>query len=246
MKGNEDLNKGSIAVEEKTSESESKILSTSAPVIKVKGGRIYDFFKRIFDFVCSFLAIVVLGIPMLIIGLIVKITSKGPVFYKDKRIGRNGKSITVLKFRSMHKDAEKRIKEFLSQEDYERWLIERKLDKDPRITKFGKFLRRTSLDELPQLFNIFVGQMSFVGPRPVIERELTDNYTEEEIRILLLARPGLTGYWQVYARGNANYASKKRQAMELEYFKHRGFWFDIGLIFKTIPVVLKKDESKQL
>lgn len=243
----EELNTGSVAVSEKTDNTESElnsINSTPSTSIKVKGGRVYAFFKRIFDIFCSFFAIIILSIPMLIIGLLVKLTSKGSMIFKDYRIGKNGKCIPVLKFRTMHKDAEKRIKEYLTDEEYERWLVERKLENDPRITKLGNFLRKTSLDELPQLFNILIGQMSFVGPRPVIERELTDNYTEEEIKVLLLARPGLTGYWQVYAKGDTNYTTKKRQAMELEYFKHRGFWYDIGLIFKTIPVVLKKDRIK--
>ena len=232
---------GIVAVEEtiektKVQEREIKIV--------VKDGKAYSFFKRAFDIFCSFLAIVVLSWFLLIMAILVKVTSKGPVLFKDKRVGRNGKEIKVYKFRSMYVDAESRLREYLTEEQYQNWLVERKIDNDPRITKLGKFIRKTSIDELPQLFNILKGDMSIVGPRPITKLEIDLNFTEEERKILLLARPGLTGYWQVYGRSDVDYASGERQRLELEYYSHRGFWFDIKLILLTVPAVLKSKGAK--
>lgn len=209
-------------------------------IIEVRGGKLYAFLKRLEDIVASLLAIIILFIPMLIIGLLVKLTSKGPFFFKDKRVGKGGKEITVLKFRSMYIDAESNIDKYLTEEQKIQWVRERKLDPDPRITKVGRFIRKTSLDELPQIFNIFKGDLSIVGPRPITKKEMDTNYNDYEKSILTLARPGLTGYWQVCGRSNVNYESGERQKLELEYFEKRGFWFDIGIIFKTIPAVLRK------
>lgn len=209
-------------------------------IIEVRGGKLYAFLKRLEDIVASLLAIIILFIPMLIIGLLVKLTSKGPVFFKDKRVGKGGKEIVVLKFRSMYIDAESNIDKYLTEEQKIQWVRERKLDPDPRITKVGRFIRKTSLDELPQIFNIFKGDLSIVGPRPITKKEMDTNYNDYEKSILTLARPGLTGYWQVCGRSNVNYESGERQKLELEYFEKRGFWFDIGIIFKTIPAVLRK------
>lgn len=207
-------------------------------IIEIKGGKLYFFLKRTMDICASFLGIVILALPLLIVGLIVKLTSKGPILFKDKRVGKDNKEITVYKFRSMYIDAEENIDKYLTKEEKERWLVERKLDNDPRITPIGKFIRKTSIDELPQLFNIFKGDLSIVGPRPITRLELEQNYTENETNILLSARPGLTGYWQVCGRSNVSYESRERQRLEIEYFTKRGFWFDIGIIFKTIPAVL--------
>ena len=143
----------------------------------------------------------------------------------------------------MYYDAESNIDKYLTPEQKETWLRERKLDNDPRITKLGRILRKTSLDELPQLFNILFGSMSVVGPRPISTKEL-DNFTDEELEILFTAKPGLTGYWQVYGRSDVDFESGERQRLELEYFSKRSFWFDIGLIFKTIPSVLSSKGAK--
>ena len=207
--------------------------------IKIKGGLIYAFFKRAFDIISSLVALLMLSPILIIFALLVKLTSRGPVFFKDRRVGKNGKEIKVYKFRSMYMDAESRLKEYLTEEQYQTWLVERKIDNDPRITKLGKFIRKTSIDELPQLINIFKGDMSVVGPRPITKLEIDLNFSEEERKVLLTARPGLTGYWQVYGRSDVDYASGQRQKLELEYYTKRGFWFDIKLIFLTIPAVLK-------
>ena len=204
----------------------------------------YLFVKRAFDIFSSFLAICLLSWLLFIILIIQIFVTKGHPVFADSRICKGGKVRKILKFRSMYYDAESNIDKHLTPEQKEIWLRERKLDNDPRITKFGKFLRKTSLDELPQLFNIFVGTMSVVGPRPMSQREINEEFTDEQRAIIFLARPGLTGYWQVNGRNNVNFISGKRQEMEIEYFYKRGLLFDLGLILKTVPAVLSKRGAK--
>ena len=203
----------------------------------IKGGKLYYFNKRIFDFISSFFVIVLISWLILIIFIIQIFATKGHPIFADRRVGYKGKNIRVYKFRTMYFDAETNINKYLTPEQLEIWKRERKLDNDPRITKFGKFLRKTSLDELPQLFNILFGSMSVIGPRPITRKE-EENFFPSELKILHMAKPGLTGYWQVVARNNADFDSGERQKLELEYFTKRGFWYDFGLIFRTIPAVL--------
>ncbi len=212
--------------------------------IIVKGGKMYAFSKRAFDIVSSFCVILLISLLLLILFIIQIFVTKGHPIFKDKRIGKNGKVINVYKFRSMYYDAETNIDKYLTAEQKEIWLKERKLNNDPRITSFGRILRKTSLDELPQLFNILFGSMSVVGYRPMSKRELDLNFTDEERYVLSHAKPGLTGYWQVYGRSDVDFESGKRQKLEMEYFSKRGFWFDLTLIFKTIPAVLKHKGAK--
>lgn len=211
---------------------------------KPKGNWFYFFFKRVFDIVASLLGLILIWWIMLIVAIAVKCNSKGPVIFADRRVGKNGKIIKVFKFRSMFIDAEANIDSYLSPEQKEQWLKERKLENDPRITKVGRFIRKTSLDELPQLFNIFGGSMSVVGTRPITIRELEDSFTKDEQQILKSGKPGLTGYWQVYGRGEAEYCTGERQKLELEYFYRRSLAFDLKLIFLTIPAVLKHKGAK--
>lgn len=222
---------------EENNKQESRIPS------KIKGNWLYFFLKRCFDFIMSLIAILLLSWLLLIIFIIQIFATKGHPIFPDKRVGRKGKLIRVLKFRSMYYDAETNIDKYLTPEQKEIWLRERKIEPDPRITKFGRFIRKTSLDELPQLFNIFIGNMSFVGPRPISEKELS-NFIKEELDVLLTAKPGLTGYWQVSGRNNIDFKSGERQKVELEYFSKRGFFYDIGIIFRTIPAVLTKRGAK--
>lgn len=211
---------------------------------EIKNGKVYRFLKRTFDIVSSFLAICLLSWLLFIIFVIQLFATKGHPIFFDPRVGRKGKIFKVFKFRSMYFDAESNIDKYLTPVQKEKWLKERKLDNDPRITKFGKFLRKTSLDELPQLFNIFIGTMSVVGPRPMSQREINDEFTEEQRQILFLSRPGLTGYWQVNGRSDVDFSSGKRQEMEIEYFYKRTIWFDLGLIFKTVPAVFSHKGAK--
>lgn len=197
----------------------------------------YLFIKRCFDIVSSFFVILFLSLPLIVIAIIVKCSSKGPVLFKDVRVGKHGKTIKVLKFRSMYIDAEQRLEKYLTPAEIEEWKRERKIANDPRITKIGKFLRKTSLDELPQLFNILFGSMSVVGPRPITKQELDEHYTDEQKKILLSARPGLISNWGVNGRSEVLFLNGKRQELELEYFKKRSLWFDLKLIFKAIGAV---------
>ena len=205
-------------------------------IFHVRGNKFYHFMKRLEDICASFLAIVILSIPMLIIGLIVKLTSKGPMIYVSKRVGKDGKVFNFYKFRSMRENAEEELKLLLEHNEIEGGVIF-KMKEDPRITKFGKFLRKTSLDELPQLFNILKGDMSLVGPRPYTVREY-ELYSERD-KLRLKVPQGLTGEWQV--RGRCNTSFEEMVDMDLDYIQNkRGFWYDIGLLFRTIPVFFGK------
>ena len=211
---------------------------------KIKGNNWwYRFTKRCFDFISSLLLILVISWFVLILFIINFIATKGHPIYKDKRVGYKGKEINVYKFRSMYFDANDNPEKYFTKEQMEIWLRERKVDNDPRITKFGNFLRKTSLDELPQLFSILFGTLSVIGWRPISKIETT-NFYPKELEILYSGKPGLTGYWQVKARSNADFESGERQRLELEYYTKRGFWYDLGLIFRTIPAIIRKRGAK--
>lgn len=212
----------------------------NAYVIKRKP--VYHFSKRIFDFVFSLIALIVLSPVFLVLAIIIKGQDGGPVFYKQMRIGKNGKMIGVYKFRSMKVGADC-LEDVLTPEQLEQYQKEFKLEDDPRVTKIGEFLRKTSLDELPQLANILGGSLSFVGPRPVIDSEINMYSKEEQIKFLSV-KPGLTGYWQAYARNNATYATGQRQKMELHYVDKASFWFDLRILLRTVKVVITRDGAK--
>lgn len=211
--------------------------------------------KRCFDVVSALCASILLLIPMAAIAAVVMVKDLGNPFYVQKRVGKDGKPLRVFKFRSMKRNAD-HLEEMLTPEQLEEYHREYKLTDDPRLLGykrpgdsqkcFGAMIRRTSIDELPQiLFNILLrGDMSVVGPRPILEDELEENYTPEEQAVLLSAKPGLTGYWQAYARNNATYATGERQAMELYYVRNRSFGLDIKIILHTVVSVLRKDGAK--
>lgn len=219
-------------MESAKSKSINKSASPSGHAIKKKP--VYDFFKRIFDIVCSLIALIILSPVFLIMAILVKTTSEGPAFFAHKRVGKNGKEIKIYKFRSMVTNAEELIKQFTPEQkaEYEKNF---KLENDPRITKVGKFMRKTSLDELPQLLNILKGDISIVGPRPVteVETEIYGNYRD----MLLSVKPGLTGFWAANGRSDTTYT--RRGAMEIYYVKNRSLWLDIKIIFKTFASVFK-------
>lgn len=205
--------------------------------IKVKGGKAYAFFKRAFDIFSSFLALIVLFPFLLIIGILVKVTSKGPIFYVSERVGQNGKVFKFYKFRTMVENADQQLNQLLEQNEVEGG-VTFKMENDPRLTKFGKFLRKSSIDELPQLLNILKGDMSVVGPRPCTPREF-ELYGDKEKNRLLVPQ-GLTGEWQVNGRSNTTF--DEMIDLDLEYIeKKRGFWYDIGIIFRTLPAVFRQD-----
>lgn len=202
---------------------------------------VYEVFKRLFDLVVSLVLVIVLSPVLLVIAIAVAAEDGFPVLYKAKRVGRYGKPIQVYKFRSMRKNAD-RLEDFLSPQELEEYKKNFKLQRDPRITKVGAFLRKTSLDELPQLFNILSGKLSLVGPRPVLQEE-TELYGEKR-ELLLSCKPGLTGLWQARGRSNVTYENGARQALELQYVRERSFLLDIKIMFWTVGAVIRMDGAR--
>ena len=192
---------------------------------------IYAFVKRCFDFFASFFALLLLALPMLIIAIAVKCSSPGKVFYAQDRLGKNGKKIKVVKFRTMVSDAEK---------DGAQWS---QGDKDPRITKIGSFLRKTRMDELPQLFGCLIGTLSLVGPRP--ERGVFYDKFEEHVHGFserLKVKPGLTGLAQV--SGGYDLRPEEKVIYDVEYIKKRSLWLDIKILFRTVGVIFNHSGAK--
>ena len=192
--------------------------------------------KRTGDIVFS-LAVLTLGSPVyLVLGVLVKLTSRGPVFYVQQRVGRDYRSFGVIKFRTMRRDADNVLGRLLAQSPdlAEEFRNDYKLKNDPRITPLGKFLRRSSLDELPQFLNVLRGEMSVVGPRPIVRDEL-ERYGDRMDEVLAV-RPGLTGLWQVSGRNNLSYATRVK--LDVRYARYRNFWMDLRIIIRTIGVVL--------
>lgn len=209
-----------------------------------KTGLFYRFVKRAFDFTFSLLLLLLIGWFLIIVAIFVSISSHGTPLYKDKRVGRWGKELNVLKFRSMFVDANTKPEKYLNKEQLEQFKNERKVDNDPRVTKIGRLIRKTSIDELPQIINIFLGNMTFVGPRPITQQEFDLHFTPKQTKIYQSAKPGLTGYWQVSGRNDISFGSGERQRIELEYFRIRGIWTDTKILFKTIPAVLEHKGAK--
>ena len=192
--------------------------------------------KRIGDIIFS-LIVLTLGSPIFIsIAILVKLSSPGSVFYIQKRVGRNYREFGCIKFRTMYKDADDLLPNLLEIYPLMRKEFEKdfKLRQEPRITKLGRFLRRSSLDELPQFFNVLKGEMSVVGPRPIVSNEIIKYslFMEEVISV----RPGLTGLWQVSGRNNLSY--KKRVELDLFYARNRNFLLDLEIIILTLGVLL--------
>lgn len=197
---------------------------------------VYPRVKRVLDVVLSVMALLVIWPVMLIIAILVMLDGGAP-FYAQSRVGRNGRLFKVYKFRSMKKGAD-RLEEMLTPEELAEYSREYKLQNDPRVSKLGNFLRRSSLDELPQLWNIIRGEMSLVGPRPLLPSELTGNYTPEERQKLMSVAPGLTGYWQAMSRNESSYATGERQKQELYYIGRVSFWMDVKIILMTVKRVI--------
>lgn len=195
----------------------------------------YKIVKRTSDVALSSIALVGLLPIFAVIALAIKLESRGPVFFKHTRIGKDGKIIKIYKFRSMVENAEDLIKKF-TPEQMKEYQENYKLSNDPRVTKVGEFLRRTSLDELPQLINILKGDLSIIGPRPVVADELKKYGTN--IKKFLSVTPGLTGYWAANGRSCTSY--EQRMQMELFYIDNLSFKLDVKVFFKTIGAVLNR------
>jgi len=194
-----------------------------------------DVGKRIVDILGASFFITLLSLPMAIVALLVKLTSPGPVIFKQRRPGLGGREFWCYKFRTMVIDAEER----LSRDAALRAQFEQnfKLKYDPRLTPVGAFLRKTSLDELPQFFNILNGTMSLIGPRPILQHQIVKygDYADQ----LFSVKPGLGGYWQVYGRSDTHH--DVRVKMDIFYVNNRSFWFDLKLLFLTAWAVFKRD-----
>lgn len=228
-----------IITGETTENIETTSLRTQSDVKTKISKKVYIKIKRVIDVILASVALILLSPLFAIIAIAIKIDSKGPVFFAHKRIGKNGKIIKLYKFRSMVINAEELIKSF-TPEQMREYKENYKLTNDPRITKVGKFLRKTSLDELPQLINIINGDLSIIGPRPVVADEL-EKYGVNKDKFLSVTL-GLTGYWAANGRSNTTY--EQRMEMELYYIDNLSLKMDIKVFFKTILSVLKKEGAR--
>mgnify|MGYP001544426200 CR=1 FL=1 len=198
----------------------------------------YFILKRIIDLVGALSGIILISPVMIITAILIKVDSKGPVFFAQSRVGQDGKKFMMYKFRSMCTDAEVLLGKLKNENEMSGPMF--KMKDDPRITKVGKFVRKTSIDELPQLFNILKGEMSLVGPRPSLPKEVVQFTPFQKRR--LVAKPGLTCYWQV--RGRSDVSFEEWMEMDVEYIEERNTWIDITLIFKTVGVLFGDEGAR--
>ena len=207
-------------------------------IIVPNENKVYLFLKRLIDIVGSGLGILILIPVFLIIGILIKLEDpKGSVFFSQKRNGLNGKEFNMYKFRSMVHNAEDLLESLMSKNEMDGPVF--KIKDDPRITKIGKFIRKTSLDELPQLFNVLKGDMSLVGPRPPIPREVIQ-YNKYQYQRLLV-KPGITCYWQVSGRNNIDFIDWMK--LDIKYVREKNIWIDVKLIFKTVFVLFGDEHA---
>ena len=206
--------------------------------IQPKEGPIYLFFKRAMDIIGSLCGIILLSPLLIIVALAIKIEDpKGSIFFSQQRCGKDNKLFPMYKFRSMVSNAEELLEELMEHNEMDGPVF--KIKDDPRITRVGKFIRKTSIDELPQLFNILIGHMSIVGPRPAIPHEVAEYSHYHKQR--LLVKPGLTCIWQVSGRNSIGF--DEWMEMDLEYIEKRNLWMDTKLIFKTVGVLFGDEHA---
>ena len=206
--------------------------------IQPKEGPIYLFFKRAMDIIGSLCGIILLSPLLIIVALAIKIEDpKGSIFFSQQRCGKDNKLFPMYKFRSMVSNAEELLEELMEHNEMDGPVF--KIKEDPRITRVGKFIRKTSIDELPQLFNILRGDMSIVGPRPAIPHEVAEYSDYHKQR--LLVKPGLTCIWQVSGRNSIGF--DEWMEMDFEYIEKRNLWMDIKLIFKTVGVLFGDEHA---
>lgn len=193
----------------------------------------YELTKRVLEFVFSFLGLLCISPLLIIMSMLIKFDDpKGSVIFVQKRVGKNGEIFNIYKFRSMYTDAEQRLDKLLSLNEVEGAMF--KMREDPRITKTGKFIRKYSIDELPQLFNVLIGNMSLIGPRPALPREV-DSYTEYD-KQRLFVKPGITGLWQVSGRNSLSF--NEMVELDLQYINNQSIKFDFLILLKTVKEVL--------
>lgn len=213
-------------------DSSSVFMEEYLPYEQVQEPKNYLIMKRCIDFIASLLGIFVL-LPILFLAAVaIKLDSKGPVLFQQTRVGENGKTFKMIKFRSMQVSAEHLLNDLKEKNEADGPVF--KIKNDPRITRVGMILRKTSMDELPQLINVLTGEMSLVGPRPPLPSEVIQ-YTPYQ-RQRLMVKPGLTCYWQISGRSELSF--EEWVDLDLKYIKRRNIWLDIALILLTIPAVL--------
>ena len=197
-------------------------------------GIIYKFSKRLLDIICSLLGLIILSPVLLIVAILIKLESRGPVIYAHKRLGKNREFINIYKFRSMYENS-KEIFDNFTEDQKKEYYENFKLENDPRVTKIGSFIRKTSIDELPQLINVIKGDMSLVGPRPIVEAEIEKygKYADEFFSVI----PGITGYCQANGRSDTTY--QERVKMDMYYINNKSLIMDLKIILKTIISVVK-------
>ena len=192
----------------------------------------YQRVKRLLDIVLSFMGLIILAPVFLLVALAIKLDDGGPVFFSQERIGKNGRPFTIYKFRSMQADASQKQAQLVQYNELSGPMF--KIKHDPRVTRVGKFIRKCSLDELPQLVNVLCGEMSLVGPRPPLKNEVDQYSPYDKQRLLVM--PGCTGLWQVSERNQTGFAGMVRR--DLEYIQKADIWLDIKIILKTIKIML--------
>lgn len=213
------------------------VIIADTTVSKTRNISIYSVTKRLFDIITSICLLVLLSPLFIIVMIAIVIESKGSPIFIQKRIGLNGKVFNMFKFRSMYKNADDMLKEILESDEKlaDEYAINRKLKKDPRITKVGHIIRKTSIDELPQLVNVLIGNMSLIGNRPYLVKEIPDmgGYLHEIIK----TKPGITGYWQVSGRNDTSFIHRCK--LEATYSRKACFRLDVKIFFKTFKVIFK-------
>lgn len=204
---------------------------------KIESRFIYHGMKRFFDIVAATCGIVILSPLMVLIAVLIKAEDHGPIFYKQIRVGKNGKEFKMYKFRSMFVNADKMLDKLKEQNDVDGPMF--KMKKDPRVTKIGHFIRKHSLDELPQFLNVLRGDMSLVGPRPPLPSEVAEYSEYDKQRLFVI--PGCTGLWQATERNEVGF--NRMVELDIEYIKKASIAYDLLIIFKTIGIVLKPNSS---
>ena len=205
--------------------------NVESDTVEVKTSKIYLFIKRFIDIVGALVGLIFLSPLLVVVGILIKIESKGPIIFSQDRIGKNGKVFRMYKLRSMVENAELLKTKLIKENEMSGPMF--KIKDDPRVTKVGKFIRKTSIDELPQLFNVLKGDMSLVGPRPSLPNEVLEFETWMNKR--LMVKPGLTCYWQVMGRNNIDF--QQWMLLDIKYVETRSIIVDIKLIFKTFFVL---------
>ena len=204
---------------------------------KIRSRFIYHSMKRLFDIVAATCGIVILSPLMIIIAVLIKGEDHGPIFYKQVRVGKNGKTFKMYKFRSMFVNADKMLDKLKEQNDVDGPMF--KMKDDPRVTKIGHFIRKHSLDELPQFLNVLKGDMSLVGPRPALPSEVEEYSEYDKQRLFVI--PGCTGLWQATERNEVGF--NEMVQLDIEYIQKASFIFDFCIIFKTILIIIKPNSS---